>query len=240
MALYTIADLHLSLGENTDKPMEIFGARWQDHQDKIRSRWSSLVEDEDTVIIPGDISWALKLEESLSDFRFIESLPGKKIISKGNHDFWWSTQNKIKKFFSEHNISSIEILYNNAYLCDGTLICGTRGWYNESSAAPRPCDYEKISARECGRLERSILAAKSLDETGAMPIVVFTHFPPVWKDFAFDELIDLMVSHGISKCYYGHIHGIYNCPPVIEYKGVRFELISADYLDFTPRRVFIP
>ena len=240
MALYTIADLHLSLGESTDKPMEVFGSKWQEHHNKIKARWSSLVAEDDTVIIPGDISWALKLEESLDDFRFIDSLPGKKLISKGNHDFWWSTQNKITHFFDQHGIKSIDILYNNAYLRDDVLICGTRGWYNEQSASPRPCDYEKISARECGRLERSILAAKALDKGGQLPIVAFLHFPPVWKDFAFDELIDIMISHGVKKCYYGHIHGIYNCPAVQEYKGIRFELISADFIDFTPRRVFIP
>ena len=240
MAIYTIADLHLSLGENTDKPMEIFGAKWQDHANKIEKHWSSLVSAEDTVIIPGDISWALKLEDSLSDFMFIESLPGRKIISKGNHDFWWSTQNKIKGFFSQHNISSIEMLYNNAFIADDVIICGTRGWYNESSAAPRPCDYEKISARECGRLERSLQAGIALAEGRDLPIAVFTHFPPVWKDFAFDELVDVMERYRVQKCYYGHIHGIYNCPSVTEYRSIRFELISADFLDFVPRRVFIP
>ncbi len=240
MALYTIADLHLSFGENTDKPMEVFGAKWQDHAQKIKKRWSELVTDADTVIIPGDISWALKLEDSLADFQFIESLPGKKIISKGNHDFWWSTQNKIKGFFAKNNICTVDILYNNAYLADGTLICGTRGWYNEQSAAPRPCDYEKISARECGRLERSLIAARSLAGDCDIPIVVFTHFPPVWKDFAFEELIDLMESYGVKKCYYGHIHGVYNAQAIAEYRSIRFELISADFIDFTPRRIFIP
>lgn len=240
MALYTIADLHLSLGENTDKPMEVFGAKWQDHAEKIKTRWTSLVSDADTVIIPGDISWALKLEDSLADFLFIESLPGKKIISKGNHDFWWSTQNKIKGFFSSNKIESIDILYNNAYVTDDTIICGTRGWYNESSAAPRPCDYEKISARECGRLERSLEAGIKLAEGRDYPIAVFTHFPPVWKEFAFDELVSVMEKYGVKKCYYGHIHGIYNCPAVSEYRSIRFELISADFIDFTPRRIFIP
>jgi predicted phosphohydrolase len=240
MALYTIADLHLSLGENTDKPMEVFGAKWQDHADKIKTRWTSLVSDADTVIIPGDISWALKLEDSLADFLFIESLPGKKIISKGNHDFWWSTQNKIKGFFSANKIETIDILYNNAYVIDDTVVCGTRGWYNESSAAPRPCDYEKISARECGRLERSLASGIALTNGRDIPIVAFTHFPPVWKDFAFDELVSVMEKYGVKKCYYGHIHGVYNCPAVTEYRSIRFELISADFIDFTPRRIFIP
>ncbi len=197
MSLYTIADLHLSLGENTDKPMEVFGARWAEHTNKIKKHWSALVEDSDTVIIPGDISWALKLEDSLEDLRFIDSLPGKKIIGKGNHDFWWSTQNKIDKFFSENGISTISLLYNNAHKADGALIVGTRGWYNESSAAPRPCDYQKIAARECGRLRRSIESARLLDAGECLPIIAFTHFPPVWGEFAFDELIDILDEYGI-------------------------------------------
>ena len=239
MSLYTIADLHLSLGEKTDKPMEIFGGKWQDHAQKLKSRWTSLVSDEDTVIIPGDISWALKLEDSLEDFKFIDSLPGKKIISKGNHDFWWSTQNKITKFFSEHNINTVRILFNNAYLCDKVLVCGTRGWYNETSSSPRPSDYAKICARECGRLERSIECAKTISANESYPLVAFLHFPPVWKDFVFEQLVDVLIKHGVNKCYYGHIHGVYNVPAVIEYKGIEFELISADFLDFVPRRIFL-
>ena len=239
MALYTIADLHLSLGEATDKPMEVFGAKWQDHTQKLKKHWEALVTENDTVIIPGDISWALKLEESLEDFRFIDSLPGKKIIGKGNHDFWWSTQNKVTNFFSENQITSISMLYNNAYLVDGVCITGTRGWYNESSAAPRPCDYQKIAARECGRLRMSLECAKKLANDTSIPLVVFTHFPPVWKDFAFEELIDVMLEYGVKKCYYGHIHGIYNCEAKNVYRGIEFELISADFANFTPKRVFL-
>ncbi len=238
MALYTIADLHLSLGEKTDKPMEVFGARWAEHAEKIKKHWSALVDECDTVVIPGDISWALKLEESIEDFRFIDSLPGRKIIGKGNHDFWWSTQNKIDGFFRDNGISSISILYNNAYKTDNTLIVGTRGWYNESSAAPRPCDYQKIAARECGRLRRSLEAAKELCGTEVLPIVAFCHFPPVWGEFAFEELIDILVEFGVCKCYFGHIHGVYNCPASTNYRGIDFELISADFVSFTPKRVF--
>ncbi len=239
MSLYTIADLHLSLGEETDKPMEVFGARWSEHAEKIKKHWSTLVEENDTVIIPGDISWALKLEESLEDFRFIDSLPGKKIIGKGNHDFWWSTQNKIDGFFRENSITTISLLYNNAYRSDGALIVGTRGWYNESSAAPRPCDYQKIAARECGRLRRSLEAARTLDAGEGLPIIAFTHFPPIWGEFAFDELIDILCEFGVKKCYFGHIHGVYNCPAVVNYRGIDFELISADFVSFTPKRVFL-
>ncbi len=239
MALYTIADLHLSLGEGIDKPMEIFGAKWSEHTNKIKKHWSALVEENDTVIIPGDISWALKLDEALEDFRFIESLPGKKIIGKGNHDFWWSTQNKINGFFRENEIKSISLLYNNAYKAERTLIAGTRGWYNESSAAPRPCDYKKIAARECSRLARSLECAKSLDEGAGFDIVAFLHFPAVWGDFAFDELVDVLLKYGVKKCYFGHIHAVYNCPAKTEYKGIKFELISADFINFTPKKVFL-
>ncbi len=239
MSLYTIADLHLSLGEQTDKPMEIFGARWAEHTDKIKKHWSALVEECDTVIIPGDISWALKLEESIDDFRFIDSLPGKKIIGKGNHDFWWSTQSKIDSFFRENGISTISLLYNNAYKADGVLIAGTRGWYNESGSAPRPCDYKKIAARECGRLRRSLECAKALDSGDGSPTVVFTHFPPVWGEFAFEELIDTLCEFEVRQCYFGHIHGIYNAQAIQHYRGIDFELISADFLSFTPKRVFL-
>lgn len=238
MALYTIADLHLSLGENTNKPMDVFGQRWQDYTEKIRKKWCAVVEEDDTVIIPGDISWAIKLEDSIEDFRFIESLPGKKIIGKGNHDFWWSTKSKIDKFFSDNGISTVSLLYNNAIATDECVISGTRGWYNESSSAPRPCDYQKITQRECMRLRMSLNEAKILAKEKNLPIVVFTHFPPVWKDFVFDELIDIMTEFEVEKCYYGHIHGVYNVPHITQYKGISFELISADYIDFVPKRVF--
>ncbi len=239
MALYTIADLHLSLSESTDKPMEIFGARWTDHAKKIEQRWSALVSDEDTVVIPGDISWALKLEESAQDLHFIDSLPGQKIIGKGNHDFWWSTQNKLNVFFENEGIKTLKVLFNNAFLVENVCIAGTRGWYYESSSAPRPCDYEKIAARECGRLKLSLEAARTLKEGRDLPSVVFTHFPPVWNEFAFEELIDVMLAYGVKKCYFGHIHGIYDHPAKTEYRSIDFELISADFLNFTPRRVFL-
>lgn len=238
MALYAIADLHLSLNEQTDKPMTVFGDRWKDHAQKINTRWRSLISETDTVVIPGDLSWALRLEEAEKDLLFIHSLPGQKIISKGNHDLWWSTRHKIDLFFAEKGIDSIHLLYNNAYLCDNIIITGTRGWYNESGTPPQPCDYKKITARECGRMRASLKEAKALqEENGDLPIVAFTHFPPVWRDVAFDGLIDVLCEFGIKKCYFGHIHGVYTCPPKLFYRGIEFELISADFLDFTPRRV---
>ena len=150
-----------------------------------------------------------------------------------------ATQNKITKFFSEHNINTVELLFNNAFLCEDILLCGTRGWYNDTASMPLPGDYAKICARECGRLERSIEYAKTLACTSSFPLVAFLHFPPVWKDFIFEQLVELLIKNDVKKCYYGHIHGVYNIPAVTEYKGIEFELISADYLDFVPRRIFL-
>lgn len=236
MALYTIADLHLS--HATDKPMSIFGSRWTDHREKIRTRWSSLVEDSDTVVIPGDISWAMTLEEAAEDFRFIDSLPGRKIISKGNHDYYWTTASKMTKFFSEIGVTSINLLHNNAYVADGFAICGSRGWFIEEKmqGGHFDTDHEKLVARECMRLDASLKCGCEMDPS-AEP-VVFLHFPPVFGDFVCRPLTDVMKKYGVSRCYYGHIHGKYSLPQSVDFEGIKMILISADFLDFTPQRVF--
>ena len=235
MPLYTIADLHLSLGENTDKPMEIFGARWQDHHNKIKERWSSLVEENDTVIIPGDISWALKLEEAAEDFRFIDSLPGTKIIGRGNHDYWWATERKNSAFFNANGITTVKQLHNNSYEVENIVVCGSRGWFYDGKNAPANTDHAKIVAREVGRLKLSLDSAASLSPQKKR--VVFLHFPPVFGQFVCREIIDLMHVCGITECYYGHIHGRYELQQETEYEGIVMRLISADYLGFTPYRI---
>ncbi len=236
MALYTIADLHLSSG--VDKPMSKFGSRWNDHTEKLRSRWSALVTDNDTVVIPGDISWGMTLDEAADDFRFIESLPGRKIIGKGNHDYWWTTDAKMTNFLSKIGVFSIKFLRNNAFLADDLVVCGTRGWYIEEKLqdSKLETDYAKIVSRECARLELSLSAGAQLKCD--FPPIVYLHFPPVFGDFICRPLIDVMKSHGVDKCYYGHIHGKYNIPQTSEYDGIKMSLISADYLNFTPQRVF--
>ena len=239
MALYTIADLHLS--SVTDKPMDIFGARWTEHTKKIIDRWSALVTDSDTVVIPGDVSWGMTLLEAAEDFKIIDALPGKKIISKGNHDYWWTTVAKMKRFLDDIGVTTVDFLFNNAFLMPDCVICGSRGWYIEEKlqATPDPTDYEKIVNRECMRLETSLLAGKSLSGDKALPMVVFLHFPPVFGDFVCRPLIDVMKKYGVEKCYYGHIHGNYYVPHATVYDGINLSIISADYLNFTPQRVFI-
>ncbi|MBE6597841.1 MAG: serine/threonine protein phosphatase [Ruminococcaceae bacterium] len=239
MAIYSIADLHLS--GSVDKPMDVFGHRWQGYFEKIETRWRAVVEENDTVVVPGDISWAMTLDEAETDLRFIDSLPGKKLIGKGNHDFWWQTMTKMNRFLEERDIRTIRFLYNNAYAVEDKVICGTRGWYVEEKfqqKARNNPDYDKIVAREAGRLELCLAEAENLCcETGAGEIVVYFHFPPVFGTFVCRELVEVMQRHEIKRCFYGHIHGVYNIPYHMEFEGIDMTIISADYLDFVPMRL---
>jgi len=237
MSLFSIADLHLSL--SVDKPMDKFGSRWQGYTEKLEKRWRAVVTDEDTVIVPGDISWGIDLEEALADFKLIDSLPGKKIIGKGNHDYWWSTVTKMKAFFEEHSITTIDFLYNNAFETPEAIIAGTRGWYvEEKLQVTETADYEKIVARENQRLEISLRQAQRLRGDSDKPILVYFHFPPVFKSFRCDEFIETMKKYGIQKCYFGHIHSNYLIPRSVECDGILMTIISADYLDFVPMITF--
>lgn len=240
MSLYTIADIHLSTLETTNKSMEVFGKAWAGYMSRIETNWRHLITDDDTVIIPGDISWALSLDEAVSDFRFLESLPGKKILGKGNHDFWWSTMRKHAALFEVIGIKTISFLYNNAHEADDFIIAGTRGWYNDEDAANAPdnADFEKLSNREALRLESSLKCAATLKEKSKnKEIIVFMHFPPFWNGKASDNLIEILKKYGIKKVYYGHIHGNYSIPSTFEYEGINMEIVSADYLKFVPRKV---
>ena len=233
MSIYTIADLHLSLTVN--KPMDVFGSRWTNHAEKIKKNWCAIVNDDDTVIVPGDISWGIDYEEAKLDFEFIESLPGKKILGKGNHDYWWGTMAKNKSFCNENNFKTIDFLFNNAFKVDEYIICGTRGWYVDEKLqnAANDVEYAKIVSREASRLRTSLEEAKKLQESNEQ-ILVFFHFPPVFGSFVCDEFIDILLEYGIKNCYFGHIHGTYNVPKTFEYKGISFSLVSADYLSFVP------
>ncbi len=239
MSLYAIADLHLSLNEKTNKPMNVFGRRWDSHKEKLEKTWKLLINEDDTVVIPGDISWALTLEEAEKDLKFISSLPGKKIIGKGNHDFWWSTLTKINGAFREWSIDNISILHNNAIECEDFIIAGTRGWFNDGSLnIPAGTDYNKLVNREAQRLKISLDQAKVLKESTNKEILLFLHFPPVWNDFVCRPLIDLIHEYDITRCYFGHIHGNYIVPRSTEFENVRFTLISSDYLNFAPLPIF--
>ena len=235
MSLYVISDLHLSSAVN--KPMDVFGYRWTGYTDKIVKYWKAVVSDDDTVIIPGDISWGISLEESLSDFRLIASLPGKKILGKGNHDYWWSTVTKMTAFFEEHDISGMEFLFNNAIETDDFIITGTRGWYTEDkqSAAPDTADYKKIVAREAARLKLGLKSAEALKREGdTRETLVFFHFPPVFRGFVCREFIDILKEFGVKRAYFGHIHGVYNLERSFNYEGIDFIITSADFLSFVP------
>ena len=241
MALYAIADLHLSTLASTNKSMEVFGRRWDGYIERLKNNWTHLVNENDTVVIPGDVSWALSLEESESDMRFLDSLPGKKIIGKGNHDFWWATMTKHTAFFEKHSITSIDFLFNNAHYAEGYIIAGTRGWFcdEEAKNAPDNADFEKLVNREKIRLEMSLKAAEALlREHPEAEILAFMHFPPFWNGKASDSLIELLHKYGVKRVWFGHIHGNYTIPRTFTYDGIEMTLISADHLEFIPLRVF--
>ena len=196
MALFAIADLHLSLGCN--KPMDVFPG-WRDYVLRLKQNWENIVTEKDTVVIAGDVSWAMHLKDSVKDFMFIHSLPGKKLILKGNHDYWWSTRNKMESFFQENGFDSIQIIHNNAFAVDNIAVCGTRGWLYRSESQ----EDMKIVNREVGRLQASLTDA---EKTGMEP-VVFLHYPPVYDGMACQELLEVLENHKIKNCYFGHIHG---------------------------------
>jgi predicted phosphohydrolase len=241
MSIFAISDLHLSTLDKTDKSMEVFGKRWDNYMMRIENNWKKLVSENDTVIIPGDISWALSLEEAKSDLKFIDSLPGKKILGKGNHDFWWSTMRKHEAFFEEHGIKTISFLFNNAYEVENLIIAGTRGWYHdeENQSTQNKADFNKLVNRECLRLETSLKKAKELQaEAKEKEIAVFMHFPPFWNGKESENIISLLELYGIKRVFYGHIHGNYTVEPHFAYKGIDMSIISADYLQFIPKHVY--
>lgn len=223
LSLYAVGDLHLSLG--TDKPMDIFGG-WHDYVARIRSNWERLVSDDDTVVICGDVSWAMKLENTICDFRFIEELPGKKIILKGNHDYWWNTKKKMDAFLCENGFSTISILHNNSFACGDIAICGTRGWSYDC-----PQSEINILLRECGRLKMSLDSAR---DTGLRP-VVFLHYPPVYGDYRCDEIMDILHEYDITACCYGHLHGpAHHRARTGDVEGINMKLVACDYTNFMP------
>ena len=228
MALYAIGDLHLSFG--TDKPMDIFGGGWINYIEKIKSGFQVL-DPEDICVLCGDISWAKQLEESLEDFLFLDGLPGKKIILKGNHDYWWNTVSKMSGFFEANKIKSIEILHNNCFFYKNTAICGTRGWIadDELNAGQN----KKIMAREVVRLRTSLQAAGD-----SKTKICFFHYPPRFKNYISHDIISAMNEYGVEKCIYGHLHGEghrFAVRGMVE--GIEYEIASADFVDFIPQKV---
>lgn len=227
MALYAIGDLHLAIGKN--KPMDIFGEHWENHADKLQRGFSSLTG-EDTCVICGDLSWGMGINDTLEDFKFIDSLPGKKIILKGNHDYWWTTAAKAKKFFDEHNITTIDVLHNNFFEYGEYAICGTRGWFFEEE---KGIEHDrKIMRREIMRLEASLNLA------GERKKLAFLHYPPLFLRYECPEILELLKKHQVRLCCYGHIHGK-GCAHAFNgwRDGTEYRLVSADFTDFTPVKI---
>lgn len=229
MSVFAIGDLHLSF--SCDKPMDVFKG-WENHAERIKKNWNAVVGESDTVIVPGDISWAMSLNEAKKDFEFIEALNGKKIILKGNHDYWWNTANKMNAFLKENGFASVSILHNNAYFVEGLAVAGTRGWFYDDTA---PLD-KKVIAREAGRLRLSLEAAKKLDGE----LTVFLHYPPISSAGRCEELLAVIKEYGIKKCFFGHLHGYVSpADAFIESDGTVFKLVSADKIDFCPKLICI-
>ena len=224
MALYAIGDLHLYLG--AAKPMDIFGGAWVGYMDKLKNA-ISVIGPEDTTVLLGDLSWALDLQEAVADFSFINKIPGRKIILKGNHDYWWSTASKFYSFCDANDFSNQFILNNNHYEYDGWAICGTRGWFYEEEKSG--AHDEKVFKRELLRLEASLKSA------GDLPKMVFLHYPPRYKGYECPEILELLKQYGVSRCFYGHLHG-QSHGLALEglWDGIEYKLVSADKLDFRP------
>lgn len=226
MAIYTIGDLHLSLG--CEKPMDIFPG-WQGYMEKLEHHWNTLVRSEDTVVLAGDTSWAMKLEDTVADFSFLQRLPGQKLLLKGNHDYWWTTVKKMERFLQEKDFDSLHILHNNSILAEGLAVCGTRSWMFDVG---EPHD-EKVMNRELGRLRASLQAAPEGAER-----VAFLHYPPVYPNANAQQVIDLLKEYDVKRCYYGHLHGNairFAVQGMVD--GIEYRLISADALAFCPYKI---
>ena len=227
MAVYAIADLHLSFG--ADKPMDVFSG-WNDHAQRLEKNWRTLVEEGDTVILPGDISWGMSLEQAGADFAFIHRLPGRKILLKGNHDYWWTTAAKFYKFCAEQGFSNMEILHNNCHFYGDIALCGTRGWFYEEDKGGT--HDEKVFRRELGRLETSLKAA------GKREKLCFLHYPPRYQGYECPEILELLERYGVRRCYYGHLHAeSHRLALQGNWHGIEFRLVSADYVNFKPVKI---
>ena len=225
MAIFVLGDPHLSF--SSDKPMDVFGGLWREHPQKIRAAWLEKVRPEDTVVLAGDLSWAMSLKEAEADLRFFHELPGHKVILKGNHDYWWETVAKMNRFFAERKWEDFTFLFNTAIPCEAVTLCGTRGWDPEAAGEQDA----KLLERELQRLEHSLSKAEEGKEK-----VVFLHYPPFGGGK--NPYEELLQRYGVKRVYYGHVHG----PAARESKpcvrnGITYTLISADALGFSPLEI---
>ncbi len=227
MALYAIGDTHLSL--RSDKPMDVFGGGWEGYVDKLREGFAP-VEDSDTVVLCGDLSWGMSLEEARDDFAFLNSeLPGEKWLLKGNHDYWWTTASKMNAFFAANGFTRLHILHNNCAFYGDAALCGTRGWFFEENGTPH---WEKVFNRELIRLEASLKAA------GEREKLCFLHYPPLYRGYRCQEIIDLLERYQVRVCCYGHLHGASHRLAIEGVQGnVDYRLVSADFVGFRPKKI---
>ncbi|MBR2615526.1 MAG: metallophosphoesterase [Clostridia bacterium] len=234
MALFTLADLHLSL--SGEKPMDVFGGNWADFEVRLKENWERVVSEEDTVVVPGDISWAMDLKEAVEDFAFIHSLPGEKILMKGNHDYWWPSKAKLSAFLEENGFHSIRFLQNEAIPAQGKILCGSRGWMCEDRMTEQD---EKVLRREALRFGMSLEAGAKLQwelkEAGEdAEIICFSHYPIITSACRYNPILSVLKEYGVKRVYYGHLHN-WGTKPLFEYEeGIRFTLVSSDYRSFTP------
>ncbi len=227
MSIFAIGDTHLSF--STDKPMNIFKG-WDDYVARLTKNWHALISETDTVVVMGDVSWAMSLEEAKADFAYLHALPGQKIILKGNHDYWWNTRTKMEAFIEQNGFSTLHILHNNAYRVGDFSICGTRGWFYDAEET-QP---DKVLLREVQRLKTSIDAGRAL---GGEPIV-FLHYPPISINQQCAPFLELLKNEHIERCYYAHLHGgASHLAFQDEIYGIKFELLSGDYLKFCPKLI---
>ncbi|MBP5185698.1 MAG: metallophosphoesterase [Clostridiales bacterium] len=246
--MFAIADLHLGL--SVDKPMDVFGPAWNDHVERLEKNWREKITSSDTVLIPGDISWGISMEEALADLRFIDELPGTKILSKGNHDYWWGTTKKVEDFMAANGLTTLKILKNKGFVVENTLIAGTRGWILPENPESKKDD-EKIYLREVGRLERSLIDSIRAFEAGeadgeeeekpdvsSVRKIAMLHYPPIYETGHENGFTKVLEQYGFDLCLYGHLHGrAHQSAFNGEKNGVEYRLIAADYLKFDPQKV---
>jgi hypothetical protein len=226
MALFVVGDLHLSLGAS--KPMDIFPG-WEGYVQRLETNWRKLITPQDTVVLAGDTSWAMRLTDTRKDFAFIQELPGQKLILKGNHDYWWTTANKMNQYLAAEGFNTLHLLHNNSYSVEGYAICGTRGWLFD---VDEPHD-EKVMRREIGRLRMSLDAAEE-----GLEKLVFLHYPPVYVNVSSPEIVATLKEYDIKRCFYGHLHGnAIRFAVQGDNEGIRYKLISADGLHFCPYKI---
>ena len=226
MALYAIGDLHLGL--SVDKPMDVFGSGWDSHVERLQAAFAKL-HDDDVTVLCGDTSWGIDFAQSLADFQFIDALPGKKLLLKGNHDYWWNTAAKMRRFFAENGLTTLDILHNNCHFYGDYALCGTRGWFYEEDQKAHD---EKVLNREVGRLEASLKLAEG------RPILAFLHYPPLYEGYRCPEILRKLEEYGVERCFYGHLHGVTHRRAIQGvFGGVDYHLVSADYLRFEPKKI---